>query len=171
MIQIKFVNNFNAADLVRSNIRRGFVIPITGAIDKSLVLINNDFSIDHDRVADEFVKLSEEELRQNLKTYTPNISESDLEKSVWMCNKMINGYKEKQEEYPTSRKDYLLYENGVVAFDQKPGYSTRYILYRGDGKGYFLPKSTDKIACSFLMAGFKEMLTPEDSKVAGPTLF
>ena len=171
MLQIKFVDGFNAVDLVRENIRRGFVIPIRGCFDKTLIVINKDFSIDHDKVADDFIKLSDENLLKVLMSCNPNISAEDLKRSIWMCEQISDGYKEKKEEYPASRKDYLIYEEGAVCFDQKPGYSNKYIMYRGDGKGYYMSKQTDKVACSFLMAGFKEVLAPEDSKNAGPVFF
>ena len=171
MIQVRFIKDFNAADLNRTNLRRGFVIPFRSAYNKALIITDNDNAMDHEYIADDFVKLSSDETLQSLLRNNPHILNEDLQKSLLICEQIRNGYREKEEEYPTSRKDYLIYEEASVCFDQRPGYSNKYIMYRTSGKGYTLPDETDKIACSFLMAGFKESIAPEDNKYVGPAMY
>ena len=165
MLQIKITDSFKAGDLERAGIRRGFIIPYLDGTKKVAIVIDNEKSVDHEKSADDFVYASVDKILEIIKKYNPELDDAEIQKFMSLYGKIKNDYEnndKNKKEYESSRKDYLLYEKGSVAFDFKPGYSRRYIIYRGSGKGYYIPGETNEIIMDFLKLGFEEQPAPPE---------
>ena len=169
MIKIFRCKNFQVSDLTRSGPRRGFVIPIPRDLDSVLVVADTEASVNHEALGDKFVALSEDELLMALQGQSFD-SQEDFLMVVGTCKRLQENYKKYEEEYPTSRKDFLIYEENTVAFDARSPFG-KFILYRDNSRKYSISRRTEKIVCDFMMNNWKAEPVPEDSKCAQTKFF
>ena len=169
MIKIFRCKNFQVKDLSSSGPRRGFVIPIPRDLESVLVIADTEPAVNHEGLGDNFVALTEDELLMALQGQTFD-SQEDFLMVVDTCKRLQENYKKYEEEYPTSRKDFLIYEENTVAFDARSPFG-KFILYRDNSRKYSISRRTEKIVCDFMMNNWKAEPVPEDSKCAQTRYF
>ena len=169
MLKIFRCRDFQVKDLTRSGPRRGFVIPIPRDLDSVLLVADTDAAVNHEALGDKFVALNDEELLAALEGQS-FASQEDFLMVVDTVKRLQQTYKKYEEEYPTSRKDFLIYEENTVAFDARSPFG-KFILYRDNSRKYSISRRTEKIVCDFMMNNWKAEPVPEDSKCADQTRF
>ena len=170
MLQIKVVKNFKAETMQRTSIRRGFVIPFMDHSNRVVVVVDDDAAMDHEYIADDFVLAGKEKMATIIKQGNPEFAEKDIKEFFELYEQIYDSYvnnEKNKEEYKASRKDYLVYEQGAVAFDFRPSYSRKNIIYRDSGKGYFLPSQTKAVVESFASIGFDLKIAPPEHNGPG----
>ena len=169
MIKVITLKSFNAVELTNRGPRRGFIVPFIGPGDDCVMIADTDKSANHETIADDFIALKENELFDAIKEQE-NITPEEKEKTYNFCLGLQKEYKRYEKEYPTSRKDFLLYEDGAVAFDASSPFG-KFILYRDSSRGFSISRRTDNIVCEFLNNRWKGEPIPENNKCAGQQRF
>lgn len=160
MIKLYRISNFDVKQNHLKQFRRGFVIPYPYERGKVL-FVADDKHIDHERLADNFIGLSDVQIKDLI--MEQGISSPEEFNEVF---KIIEGYqkkyKRKEEKYPTSRKDFLVYEEGAVAYDESSAYG-KFVIYRDTARGFRIDPETERIVAGYMMAGWKAQPAPENS--------
>lgn len=169
MIKIEKIDSIDAKGLAEHGTKRGFVLPFYREPGSYMLITDNDGSVSHDRIADDFILISEDKVcgiiaEQNYQT------KQDYEKVLAMWRYIKKGYNDHKDEYPTARKDFLLYEEGAVAYDARSYYS-RSIMFRDSGRGFTISSQTDNIVGKFAICGWKQEPVPEDKNFADGKFF
>lgn len=167
MLKVYRINDFNPQKDHVKTCRRGFVIPYSFPPSKVLFVADGD--LDHERLADNFMAMTDEQIAGVIMEQGVQ-DENDFNMAFREIKRLQEGYKKKKETYPTSRKDYLLYEEGAVAFDSKSLYG-KFVLYRDNSRRFTISKATERIAFGYQADGWKGEPIPDNPHVAGPEYF
>jgi hypothetical protein len=161
MIKIYRISDYDARKDHKSEFRRGFVLPSKYEWGKVLFVVD-DKHIDHERLADNLVALSREEIDEIVIGMGVQTQEEyqNACKSILAYQKK---YKELKEKYPVSRKDYLIYEEGAVAFDEKGAYGKKFVIFRDSSRHFRIDSQTEKILSGYAAMGWNFEPAPENN--------
>lgn len=160
MIKIEKIDTIDARALAEHGTKRGFILPFYREPGSYMLLTDTDGSVSHDKIADEFILISEDKVRGMIGEEKYQ-TKQDFEKVLQMWRVLKKGYDDKRDEYPTARKDFLLYEEGAVAYDARSYYS-RSVMFRDSGRGFTISSQTDNIVGQFAICGWKQDPVPDD---------
>jgi len=169
MLKIFRISDFDARRDHKQEFRRGFVLPSKYEWGKVL-FVTDDKHIDHEKLADNFVMLSKEDIDAFVKSQGVQTKEEydRIFNSIYTYQKK---YKELKEKYPTSRKDYLIYEEGAVAFDEKAAYGKKLVIFRDSDRHFKIDSQTEKILSGYAHMGWHFEPAPEDALNASSQRF
>ena len=156
------IENFDPQRDHKEEFRRGFVIPFKGI--KGKVLFVTEGSLDHERLADKFCTLTDEQIKETIMEQGIE-NEEDFNSAFLAIEKIREDYNQLKTKYPSSRKDFLLYEEDAIAFDSA-SYFGKSILYRDSGASFRISKETEKIAYGYMMNKWKGKAVPDNPLVA-----
>lgn len=162
MLKVFRINDFDATKHHKEQYRRGFVVPYDDIRRKVLFITDGD--LDHERLADNFIAMTDEQIRDVIMEQGI-VDENDFNTTFNEIKRLQKGYQKKKETYPTSRKDYLLYEEGAIAYDAKSIYG-KFILYRDNSRKYSMSRDTENITFGYVMNGWKGKPIPDNCKQA-----
>lgn len=162
MLKVFRINDFDPKKDHMDQFRRGFVVPFFDIPKK--VLFITDGSLDHERLADNFIAMTDEQITQVIMEQGIQ-DENDFNTSFNEIKRLQKRYEKKKETYPTSRKDFLLYEEGAVAFDAQSVYG-KFVLYRDNSKRYTMGHDTERIAFGYIMNKWKGQPIPDNCQKA-----
>ena len=118
MLKIYKIDNYEPEKDHKFEYRRGYVIPFDQTKQSVLFVTDTDSAISHEKIGDDFVFLKKEAMKDAL--VDENFKdEEDVKKTVEFIEKIGKDYAERYKDaYPSTRKDYLLYEKNAIAFDE-----------------------------------------------------
>lgn len=164
MIKIYRIKDFDARKDHKKEFRRGFILPSKYEFGKVL-FVADDKHIDHEKLADNFIALSQEQIT-NIVNGMGVQSQEEFDKVYNSISTYQKKYKQLKEKYPTSRKDYLIYEEGAVAFDEKAAYGNKLVIFRDSDRYFKIDSQTEKILAGYAYMGWKFEPAPEDCQNA-----
>ena len=164
MIKIYRIKDFDARKDHMKEFRRGFVLPSKYEYGKVL-FIADDKHIDHERLADTFISLSKEEI-ESIVLGMGVQSDEEYKNAFMSIANYQKKYKELKDKYPISRKDYLIYEEGAVAFDEKGAYGKKFVIFRDSDRHFRIDSQTEKILSCYAVMGWNFEPEPENCQNA-----
>ena len=169
MIKVLKVDDYSA-DKHNSNFRRGFIIPISGSKYRYSVLnvTDSDSKVDHEKIADNFIYAKDEQIKDFVISMGINDEETFNDMFNFIKN-LQKGYEKDKTKYPSSRKDYLIYEKDTIAYDSNSNFGQgSFIIFRDGDKQrrFYIDPFVEKIVYGYAMKNWGLQKAPKDPQKA-----
>ena len=172
MVKVFKYENYDASKH-NYNFRRGFIIPISRN-DVINVTTDNKQRLDHEKIADDFIALTDEEIKDVVSSM--ELNDENESKDMFETIKGFKiRYEKKKSDYPTSRKDFLIYEEDTIAYDSHSDFGQgSFIIFREEDKRqrFYVNPTTERIAYNYANNGWRVKYAPKDPKLGNePEMF
>lgn len=171
MLKVLKVDNYHAENH-NKKFRRGFIIPIPRHKGSVLNVTDTD-ALDHEKLADEFVALKDSQINDILLEMGINDRES-YDEMFNFIRGFKNKYNAKKDVYPSSRKDYLIYEEDTIAYDVKSNFGQgSFVIYREEDRSrrFYIEPETERIVFEYANLGWRLQPAPKDPHIANEPSF
>lgn len=169
MIKVLKVDDYSV-DKHNNSFRRGFIIPISGYKYRNSVLnvTDSDSGIDHEKIADNFIYAKDEQVRDFVLSMgiTDEVTFNDM--FNFIKNLQI-GYEKDKTKYPSSRKDYLIYEKDTIAYDARSSFGQgSFIIFRDEDKQrrFYINPFVEKLVFDYALKNWNLKKAPRDPQKA-----